>query len=48
MAFEITLEGKVFIDGEEFCILTKDDKKTIMATLTIIMTNRKLKELFES
>jgi hypothetical protein len=26
MAFEITLDGKVYLDGEELMILTKDEK----------------------
>lgn len=47
MAFEITLDGKVYLDGEELMILTKDEKQALLAYITILKMNREIKNILK-
>jgi len=45
MAFEITLDGKVFEDGEELLVLTAVEKKAMRSYIDVILMSRDLKNV---
>jgi hypothetical protein len=47
MAFEITLDGKVYLDGEELMVLTAEEKKGILGYITLLKMGREVTKIMK-
>lgn len=47
MAFEITLDGKVYLDGEELMVLTAEEKKGILEYITLLKMGREVTKIMK-